>query len=137
MTPQEYVKRAIALESNDYEAIQQRLIAFDFGIDKLRLLHALVGINTENGELQDQFKKYVFYGKELDKVNLIEEIGDLMWYVALACDELNVSLEEVMTKNLAKLELRYKDKKFSETQALNRDLVGERQALESYKNVKG
>jgi NTP pyrophosphatase (non-canonical NTP hydrolase) len=127
MTPTEYIQRATALEANDYCTIETRLFT------KMRLMHALIGINTENGELQDQFKKHIFYGKPLDQINLKEELGDLMWYVALACDELNFTLEDVMETNIRKLELRYAGKKFTETQALGRDLDKERKILEGEK----
>lgn len=124
MTNNEYVTRAIALESNDYDAILSRTQT------KLRLLHGLIGICTETGELQDQLKKHLFYGRQLDTVNLKEELGDLLWYIALCCDELGLTLEEIMERNIEKLELRYRDKKFKDTQALNRNLDAERKILE-------
>ena len=43
--------------------------------------HALLGMVTEAGELADAIKKHVIYGKPLDKVNVMEEIADLMWYL--------------------------------------------------------
>ena len=55
-------------------------------IDKghaLNLLHARTGIFTEIGELLDQFKKHIYYDKELDEVNIKEELGDVMWYCAI------------------------------------------------------
>lgn len=125
MTPNEYIKAVLETEAVDMATIQKRVFT------KMRLMHALIGINTENGELQDQFKKHIFYGKELDVVNLKEELGDLFWYLALACDELNLSFEEIWEKNIAKLKLRYsKAGKFNETQALGRDLEAERKELE-------
>ena len=94
-----------------------------------RLLHAGIGMVTEAGEFIDALKKHIFYGKELDRVNLAEEIGDMFWYIAIACDELKVSFEEVQATNIAKLKARYPDK-FSLESAENRDLVKERQILE-------
>lgn len=128
MTPTEYIKNVLITENNDEKSI---MVRFDW--KTIRILHALLGINTENGELQDQFKKHVFYGRELDKTNLVEEIGDLMWYMALLCNELGVSFEEVWEKNIAKLNNRYKGGKFTETKALGRDLVEERKILEGDK----
>jgi NTP pyrophosphatase (non-canonical NTP hydrolase) len=95
-----------------------------------RLLHAVFGIATEAGELLDAFKKRMFYGKQLDETNLVEEFGDLFWYLALGCDALGVTFEEVWERNNAKLEARY-GKKFTPEAALNRDLGAERAALES------
>lgn len=124
MSPDEYVKNAVKTESKDLKAIAGR---FEGGV--VRLSHAMIGMCTEAGEFQDAVKKHLFYGKPLDTVNLAEELGDLMWYVAIACDTLGVSLQEVMEKNIAKLKARYGDK-FTEEAALNRNLEKERTILE-------
>src|SRR5437764_1204166 len=47
------------------------------------LLHAILGISGEAGELVDAFKKELIYGKTLDIENLKEEAGDILWYMAL------------------------------------------------------
>jgi NTP pyrophosphatase (non-canonical NTP hydrolase) len=38
---------------------------------------------------------------------MIIELGDLMWYVAQACMALEISFEEVLERNVKKLEKRY------------------------------
>lgn len=95
-----------------------------------RLLHAAIGLATESGEFLDQMKKHIFYGKELDKVNLKEEIGDLFWYIAIALDELNSDFTTETDRVIAKLKARYPDK-FSLESSENRDLDNERKVLES------
>jgi len=100
---------------------------------KLRLLHSAIGISTEVGELLDNLKKVIFYGKSIDYINLKEEIGDLLYYIAISLDELGVTFEEVMDKNIAKLKARYPDK-FTKEKALNRDLEKEREVLEEFKD---
>ena len=121
----EYIKEAVKSESNDFEKIRKRL----HDTENMRLLHAAIGLCTESGEMQDQLKKHIFYGKELDKINLIEEMGDLFWYLAIMADELNVSFEEIQEGNIKKLKKRYEGK-FGETKAKNRDLAAERKILE-------
>jgi NTP pyrophosphatase (non-canonical NTP hydrolase) len=74
------------------------------------LLHATLGISGEAGELLDSVKKSFIYGKPLDTVNAREEIGDIFWYLALACRTLGVSFEEVMQENIDKLSKRYPEK---------------------------
>ena len=74
-------------------------------------------------------KKHIFYGKPLDEVNLKEEVGDLLWYIAIICDELNTSFDEIMSTNIEKLRARYGGK-FSEVKALNGNLQTERAILE-------
>ena len=46
----------------------------------VRILHAAIGCVTESGELLDALKKQIFYGRELDVVNVKEEAGDILWY---------------------------------------------------------
>jgi NTP pyrophosphatase (non-canonical NTP hydrolase) len=93
------------------------------------LLHAALGMQTESAEFSDMLKKSIFYGKPLDEVNLLEELGDQLWYISLALRALNSSFEEVMAKNIEKLKARYPHK-FTEDKALNRDLDKEREILE-------
>ena len=45
--------------------------------------HATLGMAGESGEIVDLLKKVYAYGKPLDRTKLLEEIGDLMWYVNL------------------------------------------------------
>jgi NTP pyrophosphatase (non-canonical NTP hydrolase) len=126
MNSTEYIKTVIARESKDNKSIIRRLKSYR----AVRLLHACMGINTESGELTDILKKYVFYGKEIDIPNIIEEIGDLLWYISLVAYEFNISFEELMDINNAKLETRY-GPAFSEEKAINRNLDKERKILES------
>ena len=103
--------------------------------DIKRLLHAGIGMATEAGEFLDALKKHVYYGKPLDKVNLLEEIGDQLWYCVLGIDVLGSSIEAVLTRNMEKLAARY-SAGFSPVEALNRDLNRERKILEERKNAK-
>lgn len=125
MDTKEYVESVLVTESRDFASIAQRMNE----TGNIRLMHAMIGMCTESGEIQDQLKKHIFYGKPLDKTNLVEELGDLMWYVGIMCSELGVGLDEVMEKNIAKLKKRYGDK-FTEAAALKRDLDAERKILE-------
>lgn len=93
-------------------------------------LHMLLGIVSEAGELVDVFKKNIAYGKEIDWVNVKEEIGDLMWYIVGFCNINGWDLNQILETNSAKLKERYPDK-FSEDKALNRNLDAERKVLET------
>jgi NTP pyrophosphatase (non-canonical NTP hydrolase) len=95
----------------------------------MSLLHGAMGISTEAGELLDVIKKHIFYGKPVDQVNLAEEVGDTMWYVAEVVRALRVDLDSVLSKNIDKLRCRYPDK-FSSEAAVNRNLDAERKILE-------
>lgn len=126
MEANEYQKLAEVTESKDFEKIGERIGT----VENIRLLHALLGLCSEVGEFADQLKKHIFYGKPLDKVNLSEESGDLLWYLALASNVPGMrSIGDNMETNIAKLKARYGDK-FSEYAANNRNLIKERQILE-------
>lgn len=94
-----------------------------------RLLHAGLGLTTEAGEFVDALKKHLFYNKPLDEVNLREEIGDLLWYIAIGCDALNTTVELEMARVINKLMVRYPDK-FDDYHAQVRNLDAERAVLE-------
>lgn len=123
MNFKEYIKNVKITEATDQGPIKQRLA------DNSRLMHAIMGLQTETAELTDQLKKVVMYGKVLDKTNLEEEAGDALWYMALLVDELGLDFESILDKNIAKLKARYGNK-FTEDAALNRNLDKERTVLE-------
>lgn len=95
----------------------------------VNLLHAAIGCCTEAGEIQDTLKRHIFYGKDLDEINLVEELGDVLWYVALLCHTLEVDIEDAMYKNIEKLSKRYPHK-FTQDDAISRDLDTERKVFE-------
>ncbi len=84
------------------------------------LLHMAVGISGESGELLDAVKKRVVYRKELDRQNVIEELGDLEFYMEGVRQELGVTREECLLANKAKLLKRYENLKYSDTAAQER-----------------
>ena len=120
----EYVTKAMRTDSN-YKNTEVHLC----NKETVRLLHSAMGLCTESAEIQDQLKKHFFYNKELDLVNIKEEISDCLWYIALACDTLKVDPRDILDMNIKKLQTRYPEK-FSSDKALNRDLEAERKILE-------
>lgn len=83
-------------------------IQFDQRCD---LIHAVVCLAGEVGELNEAVKKAMFYGKPLDEANLKEEAGDILWYIAgPLCRALGVTLESIAADNVAKLQKRYPEK---------------------------
>jgi NTP pyrophosphatase (non-canonical NTP hydrolase) len=94
-----------------------------------RILHAAIGCVTEAGEMIDAIKKSTYYGRPLDTTNILEESGDLLWYLAILFDELGTDFETEMTRVITKLKTRFPDK-FTEEDAFTRDLVAERKVLE-------
>ena len=116
---------AILTDLEKYEPALERLK----DVQVLRLLHAGIGLATEAGELLDMLKKHIFYGKPMDPVNAIEELGDTSWYLRLGLDAVDSNLIEGLLVNVRKLKKRYGGR-FTEQAANNRDLEAERKILE-------
>lgn len=87
--------------------------------DPGELLNGALGLTGESGEVADLIKKYLFHGHDLDKDELVKELGDVCWYVALLCHAIGVSLEEIMSRNIEKLKKRYPEG-FSSEASINR-----------------
>ena len=127
-----YQNKALKTNGPDYYKVGERLRGLESELNfnqSLDLLHASMGLVTEAGEFQDMLKKHLYYGKELDTVNLKEEIGDVLWYCAIALKALGTNFESVMKTNIEKLQARYPEK-FTEYHAKNRNLNKEREILE-------
>jgi NTP pyrophosphatase (non-canonical NTP hydrolase) len=121
MTPDEYVRAAVRTES-DAQLPNDSLT--------VRMLHASLGMMTETGEVADLVKRWLYYGQGLDRERVGEELGDLLWYVALACDATGLSLQQVMDQNIKKLKARYPQRFTTERAAEEgRDKEGERGAM--------
>ena len=137
------VKREIFYDKSDpdkFEQLENSLLKLITSKDKtnivslkeysnLRVLHGVLGLNTESTEtLEAQLK--AINTKNLDMTNLREELGDIFWYLAVIQDELKLDLNETLDINAKKLELRFKNKAFSKENALNRDITSEHKVLE-------
>ncbi len=79
-----------------------------------------IGISGESGELLDAMKKRVVYRKELDRENVIEELGDLEFYLEGIRQGLGVTREQCIDANITKLSNRYASLKYSDDAAQQR-----------------
>lgn len=102
MTPNEYQAEAARTLLTPSVAVTRLS-----DLPTLRLLHAALGCASESGELASAVEKYLFFGRDMDKPAVVAEIGDIMWYVALACTALDVPMETAMRGNVEKLRLRF------------------------------
>ena len=112
---EKFVKSTVSKPSLFYGSLISRLNELDtesakFGVGISQLLTASAGLSAESGEFTEVVKKIVFQGKELNEENIFHmkrELGDICWYLAVACSALNTSLEEVLVMNVEKLSARY------------------------------
>lgn len=80
-------------------------------------LHAALGVAGEAGELADAVKKEVIYCKPLDRKNLVEELGDLRFYIQAIMNLYSVTEQEVLQHNACKLMVRYENLEYSDAAA--------------------
>jgi NTP pyrophosphatase (non-canonical NTP hydrolase) len=92
---------------------QTQNLNFDF-------LHVACGIGGEAGEIIDALKKHAVYGKQLDVENVVEEIGDILFYIVALCNLIGTNLEAAIIANIAKLRKRYPEGAYSDQAAINR-----------------
>jgi len=70
-----------------------------------------LGVAGEAGEVADIVKKYLYHDSgSLDRDHIIEELGDVLWYVAVAAHTIGVTLADVAHFNAEKLAKRYADR---------------------------
>lgn len=94
MTINEYQKFAIVTMNKNLDSTQM-------------LTNGVMGLCGEAGEASDIVKKHLFQGHELDREKLIDELGDVAWYLAETAHALGVELEDVFRGNIEKLKKRY------------------------------
>lgn len=84
-----------------------------------KLGNAGLGLTGEAGEVADIIKKHLYQGHNLPRDKIVEELGDLMWYIALTASLIGTDISEIMEKNIEKLWQRYPEG-FQESDSVNR-----------------
>ena len=77
--------------------------------EDVKIMHYLLGMSSEVGEVSDLFKKTIMRGEKIAAAQVVEEVGDLLWYVDRLLANFNSSIPEAFEANKRKLELRYPD----------------------------
>lgn len=85
----------------------------------VNMLHAAVGICGEAGEVLDLIKKTAFNNRDMDYKKLMEELGDVEFYLEALRQTLGISRDDVLNQNIMKLSRRY-PKGYSDQAALER-----------------
>ena len=84
------------------------------------ILHMAVGVSGEAGELLDSVKKHCVYQKQLNINNVIEEAGDILFYLTGLLNELGLTINDCMEANVEKLSKRYPEKRYTNEAAIAR-----------------
>jgi len=93
------------------------------------ILHGVIGLATEASELLEAVYKAMTKNRALDLVNVVEEVGDAKWYMAVLAKACGFAWGEDEAINIAKLRARFPNA-FTEHDANNRNLATERTVLE-------
>ncbi len=71
------------------------------------LTYPVLGLASEAGEVAGKYKKVIRDAGGVvnpeEREKLLAEVGDVLWYVAAICSELDASLEDVARANIEKL----------------------------------
>lgn len=94
--------------------------------NKCDIMHMAIGVAGEAGELLDAIKKHVIYNKALDVDNVIEELGDLEFYMQGLRETLGISRVRTLNENIKKLDKRYNQGTYTDADARNRADKGRR-----------
>lgn len=87
---------------------------------KMNLLHMSSKLCSEAGEAMDAVGKLCFYDKPLDVANVIEELGDMEFYMEGIRQALGIDRQTTLDANVAKLSARYEGLKYSNEAAIAR-----------------
>ena len=96
------------MRASDYQKAVTRTMSSEL-TEREALANWAMGLGGEAGEAIDVLKKHLFHGHDLDRAEVAKELGDVLWYVAALCAELDLDLGQVMEANVAKLRARYPD----------------------------
>ena len=91
---------------DDYQQLALRT-AGNHGDFERTLIYTALGLNGEAGETAELVKKTFFHGHDLEADKLKNELGDVLWYVAVMAKAMDWSLDEVAQDNIDKLARRY------------------------------
>lgn len=98
---------------SDYQELAARTLIdapnFEIPDNHIMLAWNALGLAGEAGEVADTIKKAVFHQHGFDTAVIAKELGDVLWYVAALCTNLDINMAAVMNENIEKLKKRYPD----------------------------
>jgi NTP pyrophosphatase (non-canonical NTP hydrolase) len=79
-----------------------------------------IGVAGEAGELLDAIKKATIYRMPIDRENVVEELGDIEFFLEGIRQQVGITRDETLDGNIAKLRVRYEGFKYSNQAAQDR-----------------
>ena len=94
----------------DFQDYQQKARETAIYPREYSVLYPTLGLCGEAGEVAEKIKKVIRDNggelTEFDRMNIRKELGDVLWYVAQICSDLDLRLESIAVANVEKLRLR-------------------------------
>ena len=109
----------IGLDFNKYQ--EQASRTSDKSINEKAILISCMGLSGETGEVIDYLKKVYGHGHAYDHNRLIDELGDVLWYIADIANKHGIDLETIVKCNILKLINRYPNG-FDKNKSINREV---------------
>ncbi len=99
------------MDFNEYQKRASETAIFDsLGSDIMKLSYLTLGITGEAGEVAEKIKKILRdcdgHVTEEKRVEIIKEMGDVLWYLSQLARELSIDFSEVAQMNIDKLQSR-------------------------------
>lgn len=103
------------MELNEYQQAAMQTAIYPGKYTPLGLMYAALKMNGEAGEFAEHVGKAIRDEGLMTRTDLltgsrhellVKEVGDVLWYLAAACQELGITLDYAATVNLNKLAAR-------------------------------
>lgn len=91
------------MEFNEYQKAAKRTL---YGNEQV-LTNCALGLAGESGQLIDLIKNYTFKGKDLNRSEMVHELGDVLWYLSQIAAWADIPFNEVAEDNIQTLNRRY------------------------------
>ena len=98
----------------------------------LDFIHMTMALMSESGEFADIVKKAVFHSKEISKVDLVDELGDVLFYFMNIFHFLGFTIDDVMEANLIKIRERYPEGRGKNYNFGTRNKAEEKKRIEQF-----
>ena len=95
------------LKFDEYQYLAKKTRAYpEYGQATIgAIAYCALGLAGEAGEVANKIKKLLRDGDTPElRIKIQDEIGDVLWYAAILCDELHVDFSTVANNNLRKLD---------------------------------
>jgi NTP pyrophosphatase (non-canonical NTP hydrolase) len=88
------------MEFDEYQKLAKTTALYP---ESAKMTYPIIGLAGEVGELCNKYKKTIRDGRKISKEEMIGELGDIAWYLAMVCQDFDISFDEVAKSNIQKL----------------------------------